>query len=437
MSTQAIIALAIFALTIILFVSRKFPMSFVAMASMALMVLTGCLQPAKALSQFGSSNIVLVGAIFVISGAFAKTQFIGKIAAWIAKKCRGNLVAVTAGYLILEVFLAQFVGSTAGRFCMVYPLAVASYKEMKVSPSKIIYPLAVVSMVSSGILPTTSAISMVESYAPMFTNAGFETGFSLAQYGVSRLLITLAVLPIAIFYLPKHMPAILPWDKKEDTTANADELLKTKQVYQPWQENVIAAVFLAVCLGFIFNTAINKVLPLSTWLLALIGALVVVGIGALRGPELYNNLGLSVLFITIGAGGIAAGLTDSGASEVLGNALMTVFGSHPNSYVFGICFFLLSSVTAQFITNIPSNYTYVPIILILCKAMGANPVGPVLLCISGGMAGFVLPTANIVSGMMYPLGGYELKDLAKKGIPMILISAVFCTAVMMTLYPLF
>lgn len=437
MSTQAIISLVIFAITIALFVSRKFPMGYVAITSMAAMVLFGCYDPAKALSQFGSSNVVLVGSLFVISGAFAKTQFIGKIASWIAAKCKGSLTVVTAGYLLLEVFLAQFVGSTAGRFCMVYPLAVASYREMKVSPSKIVYPLAVVSMVASGILPTTSAISMVEAYRPMFVSVGFETGFSLAQYGVSRLVMTLVILPIAIFYLPKHMPDILPWDSGDSDAVDADALLKTTAVYKPWQENVILASFIGVCLGFVFNTQINMVFPLSTWLLALIGALVVVGIGALRGSELYNNMGLGVLFVTIGAAGIAGGLTDSGAAEVIGQALMTVFGAHPNGYVFGLCFFLISCVTAQFITNIPSNYTYVPIILALCYTMGANAVGPVLLCISGGMAGFVLPTANIVASMMYGLGGYEMKHLALRGIPMILLCGVVCTAVVMTLYPLF
>ena len=439
MSTQVYLSLGVFALVLVGFLTQKFPMGLVAITGMVLMVITGCLEPSAALAQFGTSNVVLIGSLFVVSGAFTKTTYIGKIASWIAQKCRGKMTAVIAGYSLLLVFLGQFISSASGRFAMVMPLAIASCKALKQSPSRIVYPLAIVAMSTSGLIPTTSAITICETYRAMFAAAGMEAyaNFPVTDYCLSRIALTIIVLPIAIFYLPKHMPDRLPADTEEGHQAGAAAQLTTEAVLKPWQEKISVAMFAMACLGLIFNNQLNQIMVMPNWLVALIAAVVVVAIGALRGRELYNNMGISVLLLSIGAACIAGGLTASGAADIIGSLITNVFGTHPNGYLFGGFVFLISCIVAQFITGVPMGMTFVPIILIACRSFGANPVGPLFLCLSGALAGFVTPTANAVAAMMYPMGNYELVDIAKKGIPLVVICAVVQTAIVMTMFPFY
>ena len=439
MSTQIILSLSVFVLVLIGFLTQKLPMALVAIGGMVLMVATGCLEPVKALAQFGTANVVLIGSLFVVSGAFTKTRYINNIAAWIAAKCKGSLTMILAGYAILLVFLGQFVSSASGRFAMVIPLAIASCKALKVSPSRIVYPLAVIAMSTSGLIPTTSAISMCETYRPMFTAAGMEAfaDYSVMDYCLSRIALAVVVLPVCIFYLPKHLPDRIPVESLAQADAAGTDAFAKEATLKPWQEKVCLAMFLLTCVGLVFVNQINKVLVMPNWLIALTAALVVVAIGALRGKELYNNMGISVLLLTIGSAAIAGGLTASGAADVIGDLMSGLFGAHPNGYPFGGAIFLISCLVAQFITGVPMGMSFVPIILIACKSFGANPVGPVFLCLSGALAGFVAPTANAVASMMYPMGNYEFADLAKRGIPLAILCGIVQTAIVMTLFPFY
>ena len=57
MSTQMIICLTISALTIIGYLSNKLPMGVVAMSSLILFYLTGCISSEDATTYFGNANL--------------------------------------------------------------------------------------------------------------------------------------------------------------------------------------------------------------------------------------------------------------------------------------------------------------------------------------------------------------------------------------------
>ena len=173
------------------------------------------------------------------------------------------------------------------------------------------------------------------------------------------------------------------------------------------------------------------------WLITLLGVVIIIGVGAMRGSELYNNMGISVVFIAMGASAVGAAVADCGAADLIGNALITVFGSHPNGYVFGFILFIVTCALAQFITNPPVAWTFIPIAIIACKAFGANPLGPMFLIMSSTMCGFCLPTASVTASTMISVGKYELGDMLKNGIPICIITAVLYTAVIMTVFPLY
>ena len=69
MPAQTIICLTVFVITLILYMSNKFPLPLVSMTAMGVYVITGCLAPADALSCFSNSSVIIMGSMFIVAGA--------------------------------------------------------------------------------------------------------------------------------------------------------------------------------------------------------------------------------------------------------------------------------------------------------------------------------------------------------------------------------
>ena len=148
-------------------------------------------------------------------------------------------------------------------------------------------------------------------------------------------------------------------------------------------------------------------------------------------------MGMQVILLALGATGLGAGLASSGAADLLGDLLIQIFGEHPNGYVVCWVFFIISAILSNLITNPPVVWAFIPIAIIACDAFGAQPLGIVFILISATQCGFVMPTASVVASTMYPVGGYELSDIAKRGIPLLLFTSVVYTLVIMTIFPFY
>ena len=61
----------------------------------------------------------------------------------------------------------------------------------------------------------------------------------------------------------------------------------------------------------------------------------------------------------------------------------------------------------------------------ICKSMGANPIGPIMLCMIAAMTAFFSPLATPAVPIMMGAGNYSVKDLVKMGIlPAVVITIV-------------
>ena len=72
----------------------------------------------------------------------------------------------------------------------------------------------------------------------------------------------------------------------------------------------------------------------------------------------------------------------------------------------------------------------------LCKSMGANPIGPVILCIISTQVAFFTPLATPVVPVMMGVGNYTMKDLLKMGILPFIVVPVVCVGWIMTVFPI-
>ena len=191
--------------------------------------------------------------------------------------------------------------------------------------------------------------------------------------------------------------------------------------------------FVLVLLGLIFSSQIG----LATWQVAMIGALVIVATRVLNKQEAINSMNLSMVLLYVGALGMGNALSATGAADLIGDKLSVVILGLNNNYLAGLLFFLVPFILTQFMLNLGIYSIFVPLYIMICKSMGANPIGPIMLCMIAAMTAFFSPLATPAVPVMMGVGGYNQKQLFKMGwLPAVIITVV-AVGWIMTIYPVF
>lgn len=431
--SQLTICLIIFILTLIGFaVGNKYvSITVISLISMMLMLLTGCLDKDTALSCFSNSSAILMASMFIVAAGLNRTQMVNRVSAFICRISKGSFTKVLAGYVILTFILAQFIPSAVVCFSIVFPLALSVCKEMNVSPSKMMYSLGITAIGTVITLPLSSAIS------EMVRIQGFLEAYDYTTYNMTITDITYAKLPVAIvimllaiFVLPRFTP---DKDVALNTAVNTKAAAKDQPALDPVREVIGYVTFILVLLGLIFSSKIG----IATWQVTLIGALVIVASGVLNKQEAISSMNLSMVLLYVGALGIGNALSATGAADLIGDWLSSIVINVNNNYIAGFLLFIVPFILTQFMLNLGVYSIFVPLYIMLCKSMGANPVGPIMLCMVATMTAFFTPLATPAVPLMMGVGNYSVKDLAKMGfIPLIVITIV-SVGWIMTVYPIF
>ena len=427
---QMTICLIIFILTLIAFgfLNNRISMTVISLISVAALMLTGCLDPSDALSSFSNSSAILMASMFVVSAGLNRTQMVHKISAFICRISKGSFTKVLAGYVILTCILAQFIPSAVACFSVVFPLALAVCREMKVAPSKMMFSLGITAIGTVITLPLSSAVS------EMARIQGFLEAYEYTDYSMTIMDITYAKLPtmiaiilMAIFVIPHFAP-----DHEDIVTAEIKQQAQQEPL-SPVREAIGYLTFLAVLLGLLFSSVIG----LSTWQVAFIGALVIAASGVLNKKEVIESMNLSMVLLFVGTLAIGTALSTTGVADLIGDHLSGIITGLHNNYLAGLVFFLVPFILTQFMLNLGIYSIFAPLYIMICKSMGANPIGPIMLCMIAAMTAFFTPLATPAVPLMMGAGNYNMKDLAKMGwLPMIIITVV-SVGWIMTVYPIF
>ncbi len=284
------ICLLIFAFMIVAFFTNKMPMSVTSIAVMVLLILTGCIEATTALNTFGSKTVVTMVSMFIVAAGLSRTQMITHVSKLLYKVTGGSYTKVLASYVLATCILGQFVPSIVALFAMVAPLAQSMCDEMKISPSKIMFPVAIASVSTSYI------IEPIGPYAAWYvTQNGYleSYGWTASKLGMwSETMVFFPVgiitLFIAIFVVPKFLP---------DTPDIPPSMMQARQIQNqqplgPVREVLGYGVFVAVILGLM--------LGLDAWMVTLIGALIVVASGVLTEREAINSMNISTILLYVG-----------------------------------------------------------------------------------------------------------------------------------------
>ena len=424
-----IVCLIICALTMASYVWGKIPMGVTALTSMAAFILTGCLDPKTALTYFGNANAVMIMAMFVVAAGFTRTQFVKKCAVSVNKIAKGSLMMVMLGYVLVAALLAQFIQSSVIVFGIMAPMMIATCNEMKISPSKTLFPLAIVSIATVSALPLGSgATQAAELNGYLEANAYTDFVVQLTDPMKARLPMLIAVMVYCIFFATKFAP-----DAPVVQTSEMKVRKDNKEALPPFQERAGYIIFILTTLALIFQ----RQLRVDTWVICLTGAVAMVLFGVLKEREAIEAINWPMAFLLVGSFAMGGALTETGAGEVVGNILANFANTLSNPYLSGFVFFIVPFLLTQVMMNRTVMIIFIPIAILACKAMGANPVGIIILVQSACLSSFMTPMATPAVPMCMASGGYNIPSLIKQSLIPATILCIVSVAWIMTVFPLY
>ena len=386
------ICLIICVLTMASYIWGKLPMGLTAMLSMVAFIVTGCLKASTAAAYFGNANGIMIVAMFIVAAGFNRTQFVKKCAASVNKIAKGSLTRVMLGYVLIAALLSQFIQSSVIVFGIMAPLMMASCEELGISPSKALFPMAIVSIATISALPLgAGATQFAELNGYLQANDYTTYVVGLTDPMKARLPMLIAVIIYCIFLAPKFAP-----DKP---------VVATKEV-QTRQDNRAAL-------------AASMVL-----------------FGVLSEKEAIASVNWSMAFLLVGSFAMGGALTETGAGEVVGNFLASFANKLGNRYLIGFVFFIVPFLLTQVMMNRTVMIVFIPIAILACKSLNANPIGIMILVQSACLSSFMTPMATPAVPMCMSMGGYDVKSLIKQSLLPAAILCVVSVFWIMTVFPM-
>ena len=407
----------------------------VAMMSIVLISLTGIL-PAKTIMSnlLPSSSIQIIG-MFIVAAGFSRTQAVKKVTQLVYKLSGGNFTIMLAGYSVLTFALVNLGLTPMTAFAVVGPLAVTCCADFNVSPSKMIFPLALVCIVGCGVLPVSVAST---TYV---TNNGYLESYGYTKYAMQlldpmkgRLPIAIIMMVYAIFIAPKLCPS---QPSAEINFAETDAKAKAKRKedaapLDPVREVLGYAIFIITTLALIFQSKLGE---FTAWQSAFTGAAVVMFTGVLTPKEGIKAIPMRIVLMLAAAQVVGGAMVECGLGEKIGDTLAASMGNTHNGYIIGGMFFLVPFILTQFMNNSSIGHIFTPIVILTCQSLGCNPVGPLLLLYAARQSAFWTPAATGTIALAVGLGGYDQKDLIKMSWIPSLIIGVIGVFWIMTIFP--
>lgn len=422
------VCLIICILTVISYAWGKLKMGTTALLSMAAFVVTGCIDAQTAVENFANTNAVMMLSMFVVAAGFNRTQFVKKCASSVNKIAKGSLVMVMLGYVVITIVLCQFIQNSMVVFGIMSPMLMASCEDLEVSPSKVMFPLVMVCIATISVMPLGSgATQFAELNGYLEANEYTTYMVGLMDPMKARLPMLIAIAVYVTFFATKFAP-----DQPVVPLMEIKGKKDGKEALAPFQEKAGYLIFILTTLGLIFQKQLGQ----PIWIICLAGAVLMVVCGVLTEQEAVESIPWWMGFLFIGSLTMGGALTQTGAGEAVGNVLAGMIGSLGNKYLTGLVFFLVPFLLTQVMMNRSVITIFVPIAILACKSMGANPVGIMILVQSACLSSFMTPMATPAVPMCMAAGGYDLKSLIRQSlIPAVLLCAV-SVGWIMTVFPM-
>ena len=424
--SSSIIAIIIAAITIVLFMWNKLPMSVVAMGSSVAM---GILIPQMELSEvyagFSAPGWAMVVGMCIVSAALFETGMAQKIGdrignSFLAKTERRFIVTASAVCCLMSAFM-----SNNGTVAIWMPLiaVVAAGSNGRIRSKMVIFPAGTAAIIGGGACTLVGSTSQLAANAVLQGYDGYKDG--LGMFDMTKIMLPAAIVQVVFWgtigytLLKKvlkpespdfnvgNMYADAPAVEEKSTNDPADGKKGAISVF-----TMLLCIFLFVASGFEpFKS------HFTIGVIGMLGAVIVLGTKCIPVKKAYEELPWDVLITIGGIGGLGAGLDKSGGGALIANAVLNLFGGKNASVVvLTIVIAVLTSVLTNFMSNNATAAMISPIAIAMALGLGISPVPWVIVIAACSN----LAIATSFNMQILP-AGYKFSDFVKIGGPLLII----------------
>lgn len=325
------------------------------------------------------------------------------------------------GYVLVAILLSQFIQSPVVVFGILAPLLTQTVESIGVKPSKVMFALGVASIATCSAFPLGSGATVAaELNGYLAANEYTQFVVQLTDPMRARLPLVIVCALYCILLAPRLAPAepIVAIEAKDDRRAQAQV---NKKQLPMFQEAAAFVIFFGTTVALIFQKAVG----LDTWVICLIAGVLMVVTGVLSQDEAVAAMPTWMYLLFVGSLAMGGALTNTGAGQIIGDAVAAAADTMNNPFLIYLMFFLIPFLMTQVMQNRGVMLIFIPIAIQACKSMGANPVG-VIICVQAAcLTAFMTPMATAAVPYYMAAGGYDLKSVVKQSIlPAILFCAV-------------
>ncbi len=201
MSTQVAVLLLILVGAMVLFLSEKLRPDLIALVVMLSLGVSGILTAREAFSGLSNQSVILIMAVFIMTGALFRTGVSGVIGHWLVRASGERAGRLTTLVVLAAAGLSLFMNNIASA-AVVMPAVMDATRRTKISPSKILLPMAMATQLS-GMATLFTTANIVAS--GVLVSLGLK-GFGLFDFLTVGGAAALAGLAYLILVAPRLLP---------------------------------------------------------------------------------------------------------------------------------------------------------------------------------------------------------------------------------------
>lgn len=210
MSLQAIFVLAVLVAAAVLFVTEWLRADLVALLVLVALGVSGVLTAREALAGFSNSAVISIIGVFILTAALERTGVTNQLGAWLVALGGRTETRMMPVLMLSAALLSLFMNNIAAG-AVLMPVAVAVARKRKISPSRLMMPLAFGALLGGMATLLTSNNLLANATLRAQDLPGFSL-LSFAPIGIPAALVgTAYMFFIGRRLLPRRAPA--DWER--------------------------------------------------------------------------------------------------------------------------------------------------------------------------------------------------------------------------------
>ncbi|WP_418883157.1 SLC13 family permease [Waltera sp.] len=419
------ITLIILLITIIAFATGKVPFSVISSGIILALVLTGIRTPAEAFSGFTNTNVIMFVAMFVIGAGLTKTKLIDHAQNLVIRYKENPRMLILLSCLAAAL-LACITNATATAAIMI-PLLIEIANDIGTSRSKLLFPaMACANIATSMTFLGQGASNM--TWNDIMMKGGAPHSLQVWDFTIARIPLLIVAIAYMVFLGHKLMPDI-DNSKFDDNIHNRENSTKLS----PLKEKIALIIVLTTIILMLFENIIG----IKMYLIACIGAVLLVLTGVLSEKEALGAIHQPTIFLFAGVLTLSDAIKVTGVGDLVADYMIKMVGDTTNPYVMMAVFFIIPFLLTQVMSNLATLTIFIPLVTSACLKMGIDPRAAVVGVLTASCISIMTPMAAPCQIMIMEPGGYTFKDYLKCGTPLALILAMMTIFLMPLMFPFY